>query len=201
MKISGLNTMEVNVEVNETDIVRVNLGDTAEIKVDAFRDKVFKGIVTEIGNTALNMMNSGVGASTEQVTNFSVKVMVLADSYQAMLTLQGDSPFRPGMSATVDILTQRVKGVSSIPIKAVTQREDSITHTAKVCVFVLDEQMHQAKLKFIEIGIQDDQYIEVIKGLEKTDKVITGPYDEISKGLNAGDAVVEGEPEMSKAES
>ena len=118
MKISDLGAMEVNVEVNESDIVRVGLGDSAEVLVDAYSDRVFLATVTEIGNTALNAGANGF--NLDQVTNFSVKVRLLEESYRELLA--AGSPFRPGMSASVEILTSRKSQVLSIPIQAVTSR-------------------------------------------------------------------------------
>jgi HlyD family secretion protein len=199
MKISGLSSMEVNVEVNESDIVRVQLGDTAIVTVDAFRNEKFKGIVTEIGNTALNLMTTGAisGASNNQVTNFSVKISILPESYQHLLQSGGvDSPFRPGMTATVDILSEKVEQVLSIPIKAVTTRPDSVkTDEMRTCVFVLETD-GKAKVKYVKTGVQDDQFIHIVDGIKKEDQVITGPYDEVAKTLNNGDAVVVGDIQL-----
>lgn len=211
MKISALNTMEVNVEVNESDIVRVKAGDTTSVEVDSYRDQKFKGIVTEIGNTALN--NLGATGSIDQVTNFSVKIRILPESYQELCKDKpaGYSPFRPGMSATVEIETSREKNVLSIPVKAVTSRDDTtstgIVYRLKAkneaqntavpearkdpftVVFVVDEATGKAMAKVVETGIQDDRYIHIKSGLSENDLVITGPYDEISKKLTSGDKV------------
>lgn len=195
MKISGLSAMEVNVEVNESDIVRVHLGDTAEIQVDAFRNEKFLGVVTEIGNTALNLMTTGgmTGSSNNQVTNFSVKISILPGSY-AHLTSSTDSPFRPGMTATVDVLTKKAQDVLSIPIKSVTMRPDtSGNKESRTCVFLLDEPNGKALLRYVKTGIQDDQYIQIIEGMTEMEQVITGPYDEIAKSLNNGDVVKKGD--------
>jgi HlyD family secretion protein len=201
MKISGLAQMEVDVEVNESDIVHVHVGDTAVVTVDAFRNEKFKGIVTEIGNTALNLMTTGAAAaSNSQVTNFSVKVSILPASYAHLIKDgQGDSPFRPGMTATVDIETEKMKHALSIPIKSVTMRPDSASNgQSKTCVFVYNETDKKAHLKFLKTGIQDDQFIHVPSGLSEQDKVITGPYDEIAKLLNEGDAVEIGDANPEK---
>ena len=113
LNVSDLSVMEVNVEVNESDIVRIHLGDEAEIEVDAYLGETFKGVVTEIGNTALNAgMN---GFSMDQVTNFSVKVRIAQESYAHLSEGANDTPFRPGMSATVDILTARAKAPFPLP--------------------------------------------------------------------------------------
>jgi HlyD family secretion protein len=125
MDIAKMDVMEVNVEVNESDIVRVGMGDTALIEVDAYLNRKFKGIVTEIANAASG--NSTI--SMDQVTNFDVKIRILSSSYQDLMN-KGSFPFKPGMSATVDIQTQTVKDVIAIPIEAVTTRDDT-SSTAK----------------------------------------------------------------------
>ncbi len=209
MKISALNSMEVNVEVNESDIVRVNVGDTAIVEVDAFTDEKFKGIVTEIGNTALNTMASAVASS--EVTNFSVKIRILQESYQHLCEGQGEgySPFKPGMSATVEVETERMQDILTVPIKAVTSREDT---TAKrlveegeeevkspkdvnqekrdpfIVVFVMNGNS-EAEIRVVKTGIQDDEYIHILDGLNEGETVITGPYEEVSKKLVTKDKV------------
>lgn len=212
MKISALNTMEVNVEVNESDIVRVKTGDTTQVEVDSYRDQKFKGVVTEIGNTALNAM-SAAASSIDQVTNFSVKIRIIPESYQHLCTDKpaGYSPFRPGMSATVDIETSREKNVLTIPIKCVTSRDDTTSASVLdrlkkknetpesatpevrtepyTVVFVVDEATGTAKIKVVETGIQDDRFIHIKSGLTTDDLVISGPYEEISKKLTSGDKV------------
>src|SRR5690606_37169617 len=120
MRIANLSSMEVNVDVNENDINRISVQNEATIEVDAFRDRKFKGIVTEIGSSAIGTAT----ASTEQVTNFNVKIRILPESYKDLAKDQKDltSPFTPGLSATVDIHTQSDRGLS-VPIQAVTTRE------------------------------------------------------------------------------
>lgn len=217
MKVSDLRNMEVNVEVNESDIVRVALGDTALIEIDAYRDEIFKGVVTEISNTALNSLGSSV-LSMNEVTNFSVKIRILRTSYEHLMDGKPDSytPFRPGMSATVDIRTE-IERALSIPIRAVTTRKDTSTTKKRfsrsasndddesteeaepfLCVFVVDEG--KAKLKVVETGIQDSKYILIEKGLQEGDEVITGPYDQVSRKLENGDEVTVKESKDSKSE-
>lgn len=195
MRIADLNTMEVSVDVNENDINRVHKGDTAKIEVDAFLDKKFDGVVTQIGSSA-----NVVGTSADQVTNFTVKVRILPESYKELLRKNStnQSPFRPGLSATVDIQTNRQTGLS-IPIQAVTTRtvekkavdatapekkeenEPKITTKAKEFVFVLD----QGKVNQVEVksGIQDDNNILIIAGLKAGQEVVSAPYAAISKTL------------------
>ena len=200
LNVSDLSTMEVNVEVNESDIVRIHLGDEAEIEVDAYLGETFKGTVTEIGNTALNAgMN---GFSMDQVTNFSVKVRLNRESYQHLI--EGDdvhaTPFRPGMSATVDILTAREKGALAAPIQAVTSREagfganpDSSSSVAddeqeaELGLFLLKDGV--AEWTPVETGIQDSRFVAISGALATDATVITGPYDVVSRTLNHGDAV------------
>jgi HlyD family secretion protein len=127
MRIADLKEMEVNVSVNENDIVRVKIGDTASIDVDAYLNRKFKGIVTEISNSANNVTSATASISLDQVTNFDVKIRILRESYSDLLskTDTSASPFRPGMSATVDIQTKTVISVLAVPIQAVTTREDT----------------------------------------------------------------------------
>ena len=196
MNVSDLSTMEVNVEVNESDIVRIHLGDEAEIEVDAYLGETFQGTVTEIGNTALNAgMN---GFSMDQVTNFSVKVRLNRDSYDHLTESDDDTPFRPGMSATVDILTARATDVLSAPIQAVTSREagfgsdeeeaaDSENAEAELGVFVLEDGKVQWTL--VETDIQDSRYVAITGELDAGTTVVTGPYDVVSRSLKQGDEV------------
>jgi len=201
LRVADLNNMEVEVDVNENDIVKVSIGDSTKIQVDAYLKKDFKGIVTSISNSASN------ATTADQVTNFKVKIRILKESYQDLL--QGKpasySPFRPGMTATVDIITKRKEKVLGVPISSVviksdttaTKKNDIITDDAdKIqskndqkfeCVFV--KVGDKAKIKIIKTGIQDDTNIEVISGLEKGDVVITGPYTTVTKDLNSGDKV------------
>jgi HlyD family secretion protein len=188
MKVSDLSTMEVNVEVNESDIVRVSIGDQAEVEVDAYLEDVFLGVVTEIGNTALNAGLNGF--SMDQVTNFSVKVRLLQSSYAHLLEEDPAmiSPFRPGMSAKVDILTREMKQVLSIPIQSVTTREsDEEGGESELGVFVMEEGY--AIWNPVETDIQDNRYIAVTMGLDSSAQVITGPYEKVSRTLENGDAI------------
>ena len=196
MNVSDLSAMEVNVEVNESDIVRIHLSDEAEIEVDAYLGETFQGTVTEIGNTALNAgMN---GFSMDQVTNFSVKVRLNRDSYDHLTEGDDDTPFRPGMSATVDILTARTTDVLSAPIQAVTSREagfgsddkeaaDNENAEAELGVFVLDN----GKVQWtpVETDIQDSRYVAIKGELDAGTTVVTGPYDVVSRSLKQDDEV------------
>ena len=191
MNVSDLSTMEVNVEVNESDIVRIHMDDEAEIEVDAYLGETFSGRVTEIGNTALNAgMN---GFSMDQVTNFSVKIRLDRASY--MHLVEGDhdheTPFRPGMSATVDVLTAKADEVLSAPIQAVASRasntkegEDAETELG---VFLLVDG--EAQWTVVETGIQDTKFVEIQGEVKEEDVLITGPYEIVSRSLEDGEAV------------
>lgn len=200
MTVADLNKMEVQVEVNENDIVKVMKGDTALVEVDAYLNRKFKGIVTEIANSA-----SVTGTSSDQVTNFDVKVLLLKDSYEDLIDPENGNlyPFRPGMSATVDILTETRENVISVPISAVTTRikkEDGGTkevsddsentsddeNTAQrdekqEVVFVFaDGRVMKTE---VETGIQDNNSIEILKGIKEGDEVVTAPYTIINRTL------------------
>ena len=203
LRIANLNEMEVSVDVSENDIVRVALSDTATIEIDAYLDRKFKGIVTEVANSA-NV--SGI-ASTDQVTNFTVKIRILRDSYNDLIPANhpDQSPFRPGMSATVDIQTNKVSNVLALPIQSVTTRDTSkVTKAVKSneenkssetpaaaeneklieCVFVVEDK--KVKLVPVKTGVQDSRYIEIKNGLKEGVEVVTGPFNAISKTLKIG---------------
>jgi len=168
--------------------------------VDAYLKKEFKGVVTSISNSASS------ATSADQVTNFKVKVRILKESYQDLIEGKPEtySPFRPGMTATVDIITKRKVNVIGIPISSVVIKSDT-TATPKIevsdsgdkvksksdkkleCVFV--KVGDKAKIRIVKTGIQDDTNIEILSGLKKGDEVITGPYVTVSKDLNSGDKV------------
>ena len=171
MRLANLKAMEVAVEVNENDIIRVHLGDTSLIEADAFLGEEFKGIVTEIANSA-----NVSGVSADQVTNFEVKIRIL-----------DNTNFRPGMTASVEVQTKLVKDVISIPIQAVTTRKDTAKNenNKKVeCVFLFGNSI--ANFTVVKTGIQDDKYIEVLEGITDSDMVIVAPYSLISKTLKDG---------------
>jgi HlyD family secretion protein len=203
MTIADLSKMEVKVEVNENDIVNVEKSDTAYVEIDAYLKRKFKGLVTEIASSA-----NVSGTSTDQVTNFNVKIFLLQDSYSDLLVNnQHRNPFLPGMSATVEIRTETRRGVITVPIQAVTTRANDGTSkkatnqmeteadatTAKEektagkepeqfeVVFVNRKGLaRQVKVK---TGIQDNTNIEIKEGLNPDDEIIVAPYGLISKTL------------------
>ncbi|PXY39452.1 efflux RND transporter periplasmic adaptor subunit [Flavobacterium cheongpyeongense] len=202
LRVANLNNMEVEVDVNENDIVKIKIGDEANVEVDAYLKKKFKGVVTSISNSASSTLTS------DQVTNFKVKVRILKESYQDLLEGKPSaySPFRPGMTATVDIITTTKTNVLAVPISSVVVKSDTTAvKDFKVedpnedkkaapkmdkkfeCVFV--KVGDKAKIRIIKTGIQDDTNIEVMSGLKPGDVVITGPYTTVSKELNSGDKV------------
>jgi HlyD family secretion protein len=204
MRLANLNNMEVKVEVSENDIPRVKLNDTCLIEVDAYLNRKFKGYVTEISTSA-----NTLGVSVDQVTNFEVKVMMLKDSYSDLINDSNNitSPFRPGMSATVDIQTKRVANILSVPIQAVTTRDDTssvrsssrkqtedkpkteneIKPEIKEYVFIVDGE--KAAIREVKTGVQDNTYIEILEGIKEGDEIITGPYRVVSKTLKNGDII------------
>lgn len=204
LRVANLNNMEVEVDVNENDIVKIEIGDSANIEVDAYLKKQFKGIVTSISNSASSDLTA------DQVTNFKVKVRILKESYEDMTKGKpaNYSPFRPGMTATVDIITENKTNILAVPISSVVVKADT-TAVKKDIVKELEEQEKEIKegtttkkhecvfvksgdkavLRPITTGIQDDTNIEVIKGLKKGDEVIVGPYNLVSKELNPNDKV------------
>ncbi|WP_411894312.1 efflux RND transporter periplasmic adaptor subunit [Winogradskyella sp. A2] len=203
LRVANLQNMEVEVDVNENDIVKVNIGDSTIVEVDAYLKKEFKGIVTEIANSAAGNL------AADQVTNFKVKVRILEESYKDLTEGKPESysPFRPGMTATVDIITNTKKDAISVPISAIVIKTDTsstrkpysknnaedndtpVEEQKFECVFINDNG--KAKLRVVETGIQDDSSIEIVSGLEEEDKIITGPYNMVSKTLKPGDLIQE----------
>jgi HlyD family secretion protein len=196
--------------VNENDIVRVELNDTALIEVDAYPDTRFSGIVSEIPVSA-----NTTGVTTDQVTNFMVKIFILPESYAEKASPANPFPLRPGMSATADIITERKNGIYTIPIQSVTTRVDtagtsdrsdiaeggmaqvssdgSVSSTDApgggdarsdeplVVVFTVSDG--KAHMKQVQTGIQDNSYIQVTGGLDPEDEVVIAPYSAISRQL------------------
>ncbi len=193
MTVADLSNMEAVVDVDENDVVLVSVGDTANVKVDAFGDKIFHGVVTEIGNSA---KSAGLGTQ-EQVVNFSVKIKLI----------DLDPNLRPGMSCNADIETETVENVMSVPIQSVTIRTDvpseedtasvegsegkpdqmQMTDKPKEVVFIVENG--KAKIVKVEAGISDDNYLEIKSGLEEGQDVISGSYRAISRELENGSVV------------
>ncbi len=183
LRIADLTRMEAQVEVNENDIIKVKLNDTALIEVDAYLDHTFKGVVTEIANSAVT-----TGVSADQVTTFDVKIFILPESYSDLMDQKGNNPFRPGMSTTVDIQTETKYDIITVPIQAVTTRTD----TTEVAVTLADEEEKTivfasdgtyALAREVKTGIQDNNYIEILSGIDENTDVVYAPYSAISDKL------------------
>lgn len=185
LRIANFEQMEVLVDVNENDIIRIEKGDTATVEVDAYPNRKFTGVVTQIANSAKN-----IGSSIDQVTNFEVKIYLITESYSD-LALDGKNPFRPGMSASVSIQTSRVENALAIPLQSITTRSDLIADSVKAKmgvnesleqVFVVKED-NSVEVRTITTGIQDLTKIEVVTGLKEGDVIVTAPFSAISKTL------------------
>ena len=192
LRIADLNTMEVLVEVNENDIVKITKGDTAIIEVDAFLGNSFRGVVSEIANSA----KLALGASPDQVTNFEVKIRMINGSFASLVPVYGENPFRPGMTATVEIITNKMRDALVVPIQAVTVRSDTSSNAVsyeRVLSEDVDESFEvvftpdgmKAGLLVVESGIQDDEFI-IVTGVEDSTEVVTGPYSAVSRNLKRG---------------
>jgi HlyD family secretion protein len=195
LRIANFREMEVLVDVNENDIVRIRQRDTALVEVDAYPGRQFTGVVTQIANSAKN-----IGSALEQVTNFEVKVYILPESYSDLVREGFSTPFRPGMSASVSIQTETRRNVVAIPIQCITTRTELLPDSVRVQlgpnelveqVFVLRSD-NTVEAVTVKSGLQDHMHIEITEGLTIEDQVITGPYSAISRTLNNGDKV---EPE------
>jgi HlyD family secretion protein len=193
LRVADLSQMEVEVDVNENDIVKIEVGDKAIIEVDAYLKKKFAGQVTEIANTASGTLTA------DQVTNFKVKVRILPNSYKDLVEGKSDnySPFKPGMTATVDIITQERKDAIAVPISAIVIKTDTTESKRRTnqtldakkfeCVYI--EKNGEAKLQVVTTGIQDDKNIVILTGLETGNTVITGPYRTVTNLLKSGKKV------------
>lgn len=204
MRIANLSSMEVQVDVSENDILKVSVNDEADIEVDAYLGRKFKGKVTEIANSASNVSSSAVTLNTDQVTNFVVKIRVDPASYADLMGGKGKlHPFRPGMSASVDIYTNTADSVFSIPLIAVTTREDEKDKDKKAeakevsqkeddnikeIVFVVAGDT--VGVREVKTGIQDNDFIEITSGLQEGETIVTGPYSAVARKLKGGARIV-----------
>lgn len=203
MRIANLNSMEVQVDVSENDVLRVSVGDDVDIEVDAYLDRKFKGKVTEIASSASNT-GSSVSLNSDAVTNFVIKVRIDPTSYQDLIQKGKTYPFRPGMSASVDINTETQNDILSIPIQSVTTREEKSDDedekkedvAINEVVFVMSADT--VKMVKVKTGIQDDEYIQVLEGLSEGDEIIEGPYSAISRKLEEGTEVRKEDKEKKK---
>lgn len=208
LRIADMSKIEIRVDVGENDIPKVKLGDNALIEVDAYSDRKFKGVVTQIASSNNGAATQSALANTSNdVTQYKVYIRLLPESYQDLIGKRS-FPFRPGMSASADIQTKTHSNVLSVPINAVTTRDknDSLKTEKKkidesnakaavtiiddleVVVFVIDKDGKVSKVK-VKTDIQDINNIEVTEGLKAGDLVVTGPYDVVSKTLKVGKLV------------
>lgn len=201
MRLANLNSMEVQVEVSENDIPRVSIGDVVDIEVDAYLDRTFKGKVFQIANSASNTATSQAASlTTDQVTNFIVTINIDPTSYADLVTKTKPYPFRPGMSASVEINTATNEDVVSIPIQAVTTREvdkegkkgkarqvsQKDDDNLKEVVFVVPAEADTVQMVVVKTGIQDNDYIQILSGLDVGQKVVIAPYSAVARKLKEG---------------
>lgn len=199
MRIANLNAMEVRVEVSENDIPRVSINDEVAVEVDAYVDRVFRGRVYQIASSAIMTTATQTALTSDQVTNFEVRISIDPESYRDLVSATNPYPLRPGMSATVEIETEILDDALAVPIQAVTTREAKkegaekkaqpvdLDEAIKEVVFVVQEDT--VDMAEVQSGIQDDRYIEVRSGLKEGQTVVTGPYNTIARKLEEGDAV------------
>ena len=206
MRIANLSSMEVQVDVSENDILKVSVNDAADVEVDAYLGRKFKGKVTEIANSASNLTGTTIALNTDQVTNFVVKIRVDPASYADLVNKNAQYPFRPGMSAAVDIYTATADSALSVPIIAVTAKEEKEKQEAKKAdekdqpaakevskkendlikeiVFVVTGDT--VAVREVKTGIQDNDHIQILSGLQEGETVVTGPYSAIARKLKSG---------------
>ncbi|MBC9933690.1 efflux RND transporter periplasmic adaptor subunit [Chitinophaga qingshengii] len=206
LRIADLSRMEVQVDVGENDIPRVKYGDTAIIEVDAYNNRRFKGVVTQIASSSKGAATAtaATASSAEQVTSYIVHIRILPESYADLLDRSRHKafPFRPGMSASVDIQTRHENNVLAIPINAVTTRDADSTKSGdkkpensgsnksdmNEVVFVLQKD-NSVKMVPVKTGVQDDTNIQILSGLQEGDQVISAPYSAVSRSLSNGKKV------------
>jgi HlyD family secretion protein len=200
LTIANLGRMEVRVDVSETDIPKVSIGDTSLIEVDAYRNQKFKGVVSKISvsSVQLNSITGAASNSTDQVTNYTVHIFILPESYSGLRAElgKGKFPFKPGMSAGVEIQTRKESGILSVPINAVTTRDwpDSLkkktpaganldANNIRQVLFVYNAKTKDVTLRDVKTGIQNNEYIQITSGLRKGDVVVVAPYGTVARTL------------------
>ena len=195
LTIADMSRLEVRVDVSETDITKVKIGDTTLVETDAYRNRKFTGIVSKI---AVSAKSSAVSTSgSDQVTNYTVHILILPSSYEdiAARLPKGKFPFKPGMSSSVEIQTNRQQNILSVPVNAVTTREwaDSIIkkntetktpQTIRQVVFVYDAKTQTVNVRDVKTGLQDNTYLEIKDGLKDNEEVVVAPYGAIARILS-----------------
>jgi HlyD family secretion protein len=203
LTIADMSRIEVRVDVSETDISKVKIGDTTIIDADAYRNRKFTGTVSKISVSSTKSGINAAAASTDQVTNYTVHILILPSSYADISDKlgKGKFPFKPGMSASVEIQTNRQDNILSVPVNAVTTRDwpDSVRNSAKSTsvndnirqvVFVYDELSKTVILKDVKTGLQDNKYLEITDGLKENEPVVVAPYGAIARTLNDKSKVI-----------
>lgn len=193
LTIADMSRMEVSVDVSETDISKVKIGDTTIIDADAYRNRKFKGTVSQV---AVSSSKSGTGSSADQVTNYTVHILILPSSYADIVAAlpKGKFPFKPGMSASVEIQTNRQDNILSVPVNAVTTRDwadsvkNKLTATSandeiRQVVFVYDSKTNTVGLRDVKTGLQDNKYLQITSGIKDGEQVVTAPYGAIARTL------------------
>jgi HlyD family secretion protein len=211
MRIADLNKIEVRVDVGENDIPKIHIGDSAIIEVDAYNDRKFKGVVTQISSSSTSAQ-AAAASTTSDVTNYKVYIRIDPASYKDLIdpSKPKSFPFRPGMSASADIMTKRHENVMAVPILAITTRDknekvsktkakeeadkkkaagEEVSNSGDVLAEDMEEVVFvvgaDGKVKKVAVrtDIQDNEYIEVLSGLKEGDQVVSAPYNTISKIL------------------
>ncbi|HXS36114.1 MAG TPA: efflux RND transporter periplasmic adaptor subunit, partial [Flavipsychrobacter sp.] len=199
LTIADMSRIEVRVDVSETDIAKVRIGDTTTIEADAYRNKKFTGVVSKIAVSSSSSSSlTTTTSTTDQVTNYTVHILILPSSYADLAAKmpKGKFPFKPGMSASVEIQTNRQYNILSVPVNAVTTRDwpDSIktkiknnpdleNNDVRQVVFVYNPKTQQVQLRDVKTGIQDNQYIQITSGLQEGEQVVIAPYGAIARIL------------------
>ena len=214
MTVADMSIMEVRVDVGENDIVKVNFGDSVDVELDAYNNRKFKGVVTQIASSTKTSLTS---TASNEVTNYEVRIRLDKESYKDLIDPKRPKnfPFRPGMNASADIKTKRHDNVLSAPITAVNARvkgsDQSISERQKESKVGKDEENQDDQLAVasdeleevvfvlqkdgtvkkvvVKSGIQDLNYIEILSGLSGSEEVVMGPYNAISKTLKDGTKV------------
>ncbi len=196
LTIADMSRIEVRVDVSETDISKVKIGDTTIIDADAYRNRKFKGIVSKVAVSSTKASLSSGTNSTDQVTNYTVHILILPSSYADLTAnmAKGKFPFKPGMSASVEIQTNRQDNILSVPVNAVTTRDwpDSLKNKnpafsanddIRQVVFVYDAKALTVGIRDVKTGLQDNKYLQITEGLKVDEEVVVAPYGAIARTL------------------
>ncbi len=196
LTIADMSRIEVRVDVSETDISKVKIGDTTVINADAYRNRKFIGVVSKVAVSSTKASLSSGSGGSDQVTNYTVHILILPSSYEdlAAVKTKGKFPFKPGMSASVEIQTNRQNNILSVPVNAVTTRDwpDSVkskntslsADNIRQVVFVYDSKTQTVVIRDVKTGLQDNKYLQVTEGLKENEEVVIAPYGAIARTLS-----------------